>query len=151
MKNIFKASLLTVLLSISSNSAFAQSDSVAVFHRPEKVIIQINEGYEGTRRLIDLLENLKQEKQFSTSSADENIKISCARGSEEVASCIFKFLPGKNVIITNKKVEATINLSDLKLESVNNLEIYFESSMKDKFQLKITDGVLSISASKKQL
>jgi hypothetical protein len=151
MKNILSKSLLALTLSFSLNSAFAQSDSVAVFHRPEKVLIQINEGDEGTRRLIDMMENLKQEKQFHVSSKDENLIISCGRGAAEVASCIFKFLPGKNVNIVNKQVDASISLAELKLESVSNFEIYFESSMKDKFLLKITDGILSISASKKQL
>jgi hypothetical protein len=148
MKNIITI-LFTTFFLISS--ALAQSDSVAVFHRPEKVIIQINEGYEVTRRLINLMENLGKENNFTATSPEENIKISCGRGLEEVASCIFKFLPGKNVSIVGKKLEASIDISDLKLESVGNFELYFESSMSDKFLLKIIEGTLTISASKKNL
>jgi hypothetical protein len=126
----------------------AQSDSIAVFHRPEKVIIQINEGHSKSSRLSDMMDFFNVDTHFEVISPDKSIKISCARNIE-ASSCIFRFLPGTSTSITLKKLQASTTLSDLKLEGNGVFDFYFESSMSDKFSLQIDDGKIIFSASKK--
>ena len=148
MKNILSLLLLTIF---TSSIAMAQSDSVGVFHRPEKVIVLINEGnQQATTRLSDMMDFLGVDSRFEALSSDQNIKITCAR-AYGAASCTFRFFPGKNSEITTKKLEASATLSDLNLQAEGSFEFYFESSMEDKFLLKIVDGNVAFSASKKIL
>lgn len=144
MKNTL-ALIFTLLL---TNTAFAKGDSLGVFYQPQKVIILINElGYEG--RLHNIMNAFGVNESFEASSTDETIKFTCMR-IEEAASCSFKFLPGKDVLIASRSLKATAQLSDLKLGS-ENFEISFESAMSDKFTLKSEEGTLNFVANKKLL
>lgn len=145
MKKILSILLATILI---SSAAMAQSDSVGVFHRPEKVIILINEGNQGTSRLSDMMDFLKVGDNFQVFSPDQNIKISCARGNG-AATCTFRFFPGQDVLISPKNLEASTALSGLSLKTEGSFELYFESSMEDKFLLSIVDGHIHFSASKR--
>lgn len=144
-----KSLIALILLSLTASaSAFPRNDSVAVFHRPEKVIVQINEGYDGYSRLSDMMDFLDVGNRFQATSTDQNIVISCGR-NREAASCIFKFLPGNDIKISPKKLSAKANLKDLKLDAEGAFIFHFVSSMEDRFMVKIIDGVIFFEASKK--
>ena len=131
-----------------TSTAMAALDSVAVFHRPEKVIILINErGQSG--RLHDMMNSFGKEDSFSALSADENIKIQCNR-IIDAASCTFRFFPSEGIQIKEKTLKARTLLSNLNLES-ENFEMIFESSREDKFVLKVIDGNINFFASKRTL
>ena len=141
---------LTLLFTlILSTSTFAASDSIGVFHRPEKVLVLINERGSNAR-LQEMMNAFGIGDTLQAITADETVKISCAR-EESLASCTFRFLPGKDVTISGKTVQAKALMTDLKLETSESFEMYFESSMADKFLLKVENGLLTISAGKKQL
>ena len=137
--------LLTLTIFISS-TAMAARDSVAVFHRPEKVIILINERGE-TGRLHDMMNSFNVEDSFVVQDADESIKIQCNRMTD-AASCTFRFFPATRIQIQGKTLKAYSSLKNLNLES-DNFEMSFESSREDKFSLKILDGNINFFASKK--
>ena len=147
MKTILALALFTLTFTAS---AFPKNDSVAVFHRPEKVIIQVNEGYDGYSRLSDMMDFLGVGNKLQITSADQNIAITCGR-NREVASCIFRFLPAENIKITHKKLDARANLKDLKLDNEGAFIFHFVSSMEDRFMLKIVNGIIYFQASKRIL
>ncbi|MEA9354567.1 hypothetical protein SHI21_00025 [Bacteriovorax sp. PP10] len=143
-----KKIIILILATFITHSAIAASDSVAVFHRPEKVVVLINEAGE-SGRLHDLMNALGKENSFIAQSADESIKIQCGRITD-AASCTFRFFPGTGILISEKSLKARTLLTNLGLES-ENFEMLFESSREDKFVLKIIDGNINFFASKKSL
>lgn len=141
--------LLTLTLAILiSSTAMAASDSVAVFHRPEKVVILINERGE-TGRLHDVMSCFYVEDSFVTQNVDESIKIQCKRMTDAV-SCSFRFFPATGIQIQDKTLKAQSSLKNLDLES-DNFEMSFESSREDRFSLKVLDGNIIFFAAKKTL
>ena len=143
-----KTLLILTLVTFISSTAMAASDSVAVFHRPEKVVILINERGE-TGRLHDMMNSFNVEDSFVTQNADESIKIQCKRMTD-AASCTFRFFPATGIQIQAKTLKGETALTNLNLES-DDFEMSFESSREDKFSLKILDGNIIFSASKKTL
>ncbi|MBY0412680.1 MAG: hypothetical protein K2Q18_00870, partial [Bdellovibrionales bacterium] len=135
---------------ITSAIAAEHTDSVGVFHRPEKVIVLINEGPYGTNRLSSFMDFLNVSDQLKAESLDKKIKLLCGRANG-AASCTFTFFPGQDVIISAKKLEAKSTLSELNLKADGNFEFSFESSMSDKFNLKIDGDDITFKANKKQL
>ncbi len=138
---LFTALLLT-------NVALAAQDSVGVFHRPEKVIVLINEIGEAAR-LQNFMTNLNEGISLQKISDDKTIKFICKRTQSE-ASCTFTFLPGEKVEIGNRTLAAHTTLEDLKIESAEDFSASFESSRGDKFTLEIADGSINFYANKKQ-
>jgi hypothetical protein len=141
-----KKIIALILATFITHSAFASSDSIAVFHRPEKIVILINEVGE-SGRLHDLMNAFGKENSFVAQSAEDSIKIQCGR-VPDAASCTFRFFPGAGIQITEKSVKARTLLANLGLES-ENFEMFFESSREDKFVLKVIDGNINFFASKR--
>lgn len=140
--------LLTFLL---STQAFAASDSVAVFHRPEKVAVLVNERGEASR-LQMLMDNLNAGKDLHVINEADSIMITCGRVIN-AASCTFSFLKGKGVLIETspRQLFATADLNDLGVESSERFETTFESSMEDYLHILVADGKIHFTASKKAL
>lgn len=141
-----KKIITLILATFISHSVWAAADSVAVFHRPEKVVILINEAGE-YGRLHEMMNAFGKKDSFIAQSADESIKIQCGR-IIDAASCTFRFLPATGILISEKSLKARTLLTNLGLES-ENFEMIFESSREDKFVLKIIDGNINFFASKK--
>lgn len=129
-----------------SSQLYAASDSVAVFHRPEKVAVLVNER--GPGRLQALMDNLGAGESLHVINNTDTVMITCGRNIE-AASCTFSFLEGKDVLIESRKMSALARLEDLEIESSEAFETSFESSMEDKFAISVNEGVIHFSASKK--
>ena len=139
---------LALLISLMSFSAFAQQDSVAVFYRPERVVILINERFEQGNRLNDFLDQIGAGESFDVITTDKTINISCYRGTMG-SSCTFKFMPGNGIVIQDRSVTVKTTLNTLKLTDVPPFKMHFRGSMNDKFDLVITeDGGVQIFGAK---
>lgn len=136
------------LLALCSFQVFAQQDSVAVFYRPERVVILINERFEQGNRLNDFLDHIRAGESYDFITTDKTINISCYRGTKG-SSCTFKFIPGKDILIENRSVKVSTDLATLNLENTLPYNLHFRGSMNDKFDLKILeDGKVEIFAAK---
>lgn len=142
----FVLSFVSLMLSFSFASA--AQDSVAVFLRAEKIVVLINEANNG--RLQEWMNHLGLGTDLFAVSADENIRLSCGRRAD-VASCTFRLIPSASVKLNQKTVIAQASLAELQLPAVGNFEMSFASSREDKMTLKIQDGILQITASKRAL
>lgn len=137
-KLIFAISLLC------ANLVHAAADSVAVFHRPEKVVVLINENGANSR-LQQFMNALSADHRVFWLSRDESVKFDCARNTQKV-SCTFRFTPSRNVIIEGKRVLAETDAADL---SKMPFEMSFESSQEDRFQLRMTSEGIQFWAAKR--
>lgn len=135
--------LLTAAV-MATKSANAATDSVGVFHRAEKVVVLINERGSHSR-LQDFMNHLEAGERIVWQSADESIRIQCARNMTD-ASCTFLFLPSSDVQIGEKEVRATV-------PSAQQIDfgMSFESSQGDRFELHSNGESYIIWASKKTL
>lgn len=132
---------------LATSSTFAAADSVGVFHRPEKVVVLINEDYR-TSRLSQMMDALGLGESALLLSSDESIKIDCGRNTQ-AASCTFRFFPSAIVNVGNKNVEALVSATDLKLSQAPDFEMVFESSMADRFVMQVTGGKVYFFANKR--
>lgn len=139
-------SFVSVLLGFSV--AQAAQDSVAVFLRADKVVVLINEQYNG--RLQSFMNHLGVGTDLEALSVDQGMKLSCGRRTD-AATCTFRFNPSALVKIEDKSIQAQASLADLNLPIVSDFEMSFESSREDKMTLKIQNGVLEVKASKRVL
>jgi hypothetical protein len=87
--------LLSLLFSLVS---FAAADSVAVFHRPEKVVVLLNE-YRQQGRLHSLMQAWGEEKELFWQA--EELYVSCARAKAGI-TCTLRLLPAGNARIEAK-------------------------------------------------
>jgi hypothetical protein len=145
MKSIFAICLFLILPFSISNAA---QDSVAVFHRAEKVVVLINEQNQG--RLQAFMDHVGDDTDTLIETPDQSIRLNCGR-KYDAASCTFSFLPSTFVKIEDKSLQARATLSELSLPELEHFEMSFESSREDKMTLRIQDGVLEIIASKRVL
>lgn len=123
--------LVFSLLSVFCIQSQAARDSVAVFHRPEKVVVQINE--EGSAgRLQRLFEAWGADETLYWESADGSFYIDCGR-RVDAATCLIRLLPSEFVQIAQTQSRAIFQMpSDLAL---GDLDISFESSRRQKARL----------------
>lgn len=142
----FVLSFVSMMASFSFASA--AQDSVAVFLRAEKIVVLINEAQRG--RVHEWMNHLGLGTDLVAVSEDGNIRLSCGR-KVDVASCTFRLNPSARVRLDGKTVTAQASLAELQLPAVGNFEMTFESSRADKMVLKIQEGVLTITASKRAL
>lgn len=143
MKTTVVASLFSLFTTVVVQ---ASSDSVGVFHRPERVVVLVNEGARSTR-LSQMMQTLGLPDRTQLISSDSSVKIECGR-NDQAASCTFRFLPSKSVVIGEKFVEAKVFLADLKIEALNDFVIEFESAMQDRFVMQVSSGIVHFIASK---
>lgn len=136
--------LVSILLS-SSSPAW---DSVAVFHRPKKVIVLINEKGR-TSRLQQLMDLIGTGTEAYVRNSSESVRFVCKRNAQ-AASCTFRFLPDEENIIEPKKVQTTRSLEEMGLTGLNGrFAIEFLNSNGDFFMLKIEDSKVWLSGSKR--
>ncbi|UXR65158.1 hypothetical protein EZJ49_02710 [Bdellovibrio bacteriovorus] len=125
-----KRAVLFFLGMMTSAQVFAAADSVAVFHRAEKVGVLLNERA-AYGRIQQFMDAMGAESRFRWLTADESVKIECAR--EDVrATCTIRFLPSEVVAIQGRSVKAFVATNDFP----QMFEMTFESSMEDRFILK---------------
>lgn len=139
-------SLIVIVLILIGFSIQAQApaDSVGVFHKPDKVIVLLNErgAYGRIQQFMDLIGD---EDSLYWLSADESVKLQCARTNLE-ASCTFRFLPSALVEISGRGVRAFVTAEDL---NKSDFEMTFQSSMEDRLVMKMTAEGLSFWAGKR--
>ena len=88
-----KKGFLFLLGMLTSAQVFAAADSVAVFHRAEKVGVLLNERA-AYGRIQQFMDAVGAESRFRWLTADESVKIECARedvrATSPFASCLLK-------------------------------------------------------------
>nr|BFD67860.1 hypothetical protein HAGR004_28820 [Bdellovibrio sp. HAGR004] len=139
MKKIF----LFLVSVLGSAQVFAAADSVAVFHRAEKVGVLLNERA-AVGRIQQFMDAVGADSRFRWLSVDESVKIECAR--EDVrATCTIRFLPSESVAIQGRSVKAFVATQDFP----QSFEMTFESSMEDRFILQMGQQGLWLWAGKR--
>lgn len=141
MKLFFKVFAVIFFLG-SMASAQNARDSVGVFHRPEKVVVLVTERF-GNGRLENFMNAVTADDTLFLKSQDESIHIRCGKSPKE-SSCTFRFHPSDSVQVGEKNVHAFLPSATQGL-----YEAIFESSMGDKFILKVTEQGLEFWAGKK--
>ncbi|MGZ3711167.1 MAG: hypothetical protein ACXVBE_05395 [Bdellovibrionota bacterium] len=135
--------LLTLLL---STSAPAASDSVAVFHRPEKVAILVNErGRNG--RIQQFMNAWGVQDEIFWQSADESFRINCGR-TETGATCNFRLLPSAQVEIKQKESTGHAQWKGTG-PTPADVHFTFESSRENFFEFTSKGGELTIYTRKR--
>ena len=157
----FILTTIGVLLSTFASS-FAQAgtglDSVGVFYKEDKVVVLINED-RGAPRLNSFFEALgargllAEPGRYIFVSKDDGVRIQCARG-EITATCTFRFLPSSANLIADRTVESHLSSEELlgtaPVATIEDFEMSFSSSMKDRFLLRLTENGLAVTGSKKK-
>lgn len=149
MKLSLSIFLFNFVLTSLSFAAAPSRDSVAVFHRPEKAIVLVNESGHNSR-MQKLMDVLDAQSDLLLLNSDESIKVDCGR-SENAVSCTFRFLPSESNRFGERKLDATASLSDLKASASQDLEVSFESSQQDRFVVSIVKDSIHFHAEKKIL
>ena len=144
--NFFKAIVVSAIL-LTSIQAMAAADSVAIFHKPQKVVVLITELGEG-ERLQTMMNYFELGQTMMVTNAEGSIKLTCGR-KQHSASCTFSFIPGPNSTIENRTLWASATLSELGLTSLDDIEITFKSSNLDKFTLNVSGDHVTFTAAKK--
>lgn len=88
--------LISLLFSLAS---FAASDSVAVFHRPEKVVVLLNE-YGSHGRLHQMMDAWGASKELFWET--EEFYVNCGRAKAGI-TCTLRLLPAGNARIETKE------------------------------------------------
>lgn len=134
--------LLTLLLATQSHAA---ADSVAVFHRPEKVAILVNErGRNG--RIQQFFNAWGIERELFWENEDQSFRINCGR-SEAGATCNFRLLPSAQV-----QIHAKESLGQAQFTGANtptDVHFSFESSRGNYFEFRSVNGLLTIYTRKR--
>lgn len=132
-----------------SAAAASKWDSVAVFHRPAKVLIQVNEaGANG--RLQNWMTALGAGNQVLLQAQDKSFSMDCARNATAV-NCAVKLLPSLNVAIGERSVTARFPVTDLGLAATTAFyEIGFLNSNGDHLKMKIENGEFLLNAGKRE-
>jgi hypothetical protein len=141
MKFALKIFGITFFLSLSVQAQSAR-DSVGVFHRSDKVVVLVTERY-GNGRLENFMNAVADGDTLFLKNTDESIHIRCGKSAKE-SSCTFRFHPSESVHIGDRNVQGI-----LPLKTRAHSEVIFESSMGDKFILKVTEQGLQFWAGKK--
>jgi hypothetical protein len=138
-------SLVTLVIVLLSTVSIAKSDSVAFFYSNTKVVVVINE-LNPYGRLSNFIDNVSNNQTYRFENIES--KISCSR-NDRGAGCRFIFKPSTSVIIENRTLNAEIPLANMLEESAIGFKMTFNSSMNDKFSLKISkNNKLIITGSK---
>lgn len=125
--------LFSILFSLA---AFAASDSVAVFHRPEKVVVLLNE-YGPQGRLHSMMDAWGAGKELFWQA--EEFYVNCARAKSGV-TCTLRLLPTGNA-----RIEAKDSFWEGKGASAD-FSITFESSRGHGLEFSSQGGRLSFHA-----
>lgn len=135
---------LSVTLSASTNHS---ADSVSVFHKPDKVVVVINDR-SSQSRLESWMLAWGEKDSLYLESEDGGLRIRCARNAEW-ARCSMRLLPSESVEILNKEATASVSYENLGRTPVDEFETTFESSNEQFVELKIKKGVVSVYTRKR--
>ncbi len=138
--------MIKFILACLSLPVFAggPADSVAVFHRPEKVVVLINERGANSR-LQKLLKAFGPEMDLLWENPDKSIRFNCGR-NETAATCSIRLLPSESVKIEAKKVSASAKYQGPNAPA--NIELTWESSRANRFNVKILNGEIELLGQK---
>lgn len=136
--------LLTLLF--ASPNAQAAADSVAVFHRPEKVAILVNEGGRNGR-IQQFFNAWGIDHELYWQNSDESFRINCGR-NETGATCNFRLLPSPSVEIRAKE---SLGRARWTGEGPIPADVHFsfESSRGNFFEFTSKNGELTIYTRKR--
>lgn len=132
---------LVLLFSIQTQAA---RDSVGVFYSPEKVNILINERGMN-QRLHQFMDAMGWVDNHYWENETGTLKIHCAR-EDAKGVCVFTLKPSDVVNFKGKSAEAHFAEPSF---SASPYEMTFESSMQDKFFIKVEGSEVYIWAGKK--
>lgn len=144
------APVFLIMLSLFAPLAsFAQSDSVAIILRAEKVLIQINEAGSSSR-LQSLFDVLGAESDFLLLSADKSVKLDCGRDAR-AATCVIRLLPSPSVNLGEKTLDSFVSWNDLRVVQapVTEGSWMFESSRGDHLEIQVTTQGLRVFGNKR--
>lgn len=140
---MFKLLLLGIFV---STSTLAARDSIAYFYTDKKVNILLNErGYNS--RISGLMEAVGHVEAMLLVSDELDMKLGCAVADIR-STCTFTFFPSKDVQFVDKKLLVKKELASLGIDPSVEFEMTFQGSMKDHLTLRLTNGFLTIFASK---
>lgn len=132
-----------IVIGAISSKAFAW-DSVAVFYKPEKVLVLVNEsGREG--RLKSLMKLFGPENEILKVSEDQSFKMDCGKNAT-AASCTFRFLRAGDVRLFKRGAEGHAKMSGLISEEKDYF--VFENSNGDRFWIRVKNDHITFRASK---
>lgn len=137
---------LLIPLFFFNSLALAARDSVAVFHRPEKVAVQVID-YGTDSRLQKLMNLWQANTRLYWKNQDESFYINCGRNERKV-SCTLRFLPSESCQISDHQAIFQAELDEPLLEG---FVVSFESSRGNSLKISIDSQVLEVHASKKPL
>lgn len=129
-------SLVLLLLIFTTTLSFAQQDSVAFFYSKAKVVVVINE-LNPYGRLASFIETVSKENTYRYQNTEQGLKISCSL-TNRGAGCRFIFKPNKHVVLADRTLRAAINPTHILSDDSIGFEMTFNSSMNDKFSLRIS-------------
>lgn len=149
--------LLVLAICGLSVSAFARSwDSVAVYWRDVKTVVQINEGKANVwpgSRLHAMMDALGAELEMDFVNKAETVVIRCGRNAN-AATCTFRFVAGSGVMSEPRRIAAEVSLDELaqagfRGTAADFAPIDFLNSNGDQFAVEIQDGFLKFRTSKR--
>lgn len=135
------ALIALVLLPISTHAW----DSVAVFHRPEKVIVLINE-HRSDNRMSSLMDQFISGNDWLLVSEDQGMKFDCGRNETHVSCTLVFFKDKAGVEIFENGALANF---PLKISLPQDLTIALKNSNGDELHLVLTNAGLAVNAFKK--
>lgn len=131
-----------IIIALLGLPAYAAKDSVALFLRPEKSVILINERGANSR-LQHLIQAFGPEKELLWESEDKNFRFNCAR-DESKAECTISLLQSGGVLIAKKEVMAAANI----LRQTTDVSLEWASSRENRVTIEIFKGNLRIHGTK---
>lgn len=126
-------------------------DSVAVFHRPEKVIVLVHEDGVAdlqNNRLRRFMSLFGQESSLVIEFKEGDLRIQCAKDDFR-ARCSFRILPGVRAGIEPKKVVGHWRLKELFEGNDSTFQADFLNSNGDAFAITVSENNLWLIGSKK--
>jgi hypothetical protein len=132
--------IILLLLTIIISTHATRLDHIAFFYQDSRIVVLINE-YDTDGRLVDLMNQLGTNDKYKFEQAD--FKMSCSQNYRG-AACRFTFYPSDNIAIANRTLEASIPFN----YAGEDFEIAFESSMNDKFNLRLSNDEIIMTGSK---
>ncbi|MBX3018919.1 MAG: hypothetical protein KF767_13615 [Bdellovibrionaceae bacterium] len=154
---IRKLMLVVLAMTACGANAFARPwDSVGVYWREAKTVVQINEGNANVwpgSRLHALMDAIGADANWDFVNATETVVIRCGRNTT-AATCTFRFVSGVGVSSEPRQITAMVPLTELASAGFNAkvaefAPVEFLNSNGDRFAAEISAGELRIRASKR--
>ncbi len=130
--------LITVLFLLNFNASAAW-DAVGVFHKPEKVIVLLNERQEVTNKRLHQWVSLFPNNYIQYISSTQDIRWECGINFEG-AGCTFRFLPSSTNLIGERFIESSLSIAQftelgVDIQKMTGLDLSFLNSNGDTFRI----------------